>query len=64
MRRILVWAAFLALLVPGALAPALYAATFTVTKETDDNGPCDVYDCALREAIIASNENPGFDTVF
>ncbi|MCP4546838.1 MAG: hypothetical protein GY835_10285 [bacterium] len=53
----------MALLVPGALASGLAAATFTVTKETDDNGPCDVVDCALREAIIASNENPGFDTI-
>ncbi|MCP4545832.1 MAG: hypothetical protein GY835_05120, partial [bacterium] len=51
------------LIVPCVLAPALDAATFTVTKETDDNGPCDVVDCALREAIIASNENPGFDTI-
>ncbi|MCP4549572.1 MAG: CSLREA domain-containing protein, partial [bacterium] len=45
------------------LATALNAATFTVTKETDDDGSCVVADCSLREAIIASNENPGFDTI-
>jgi CSLREA domain-containing protein len=42
--------------------PAL-AATFEVNKLTDDNGPCTAADCALREAIIAANENPGLDTV-
>ncbi|MCP4549203.1 MAG: CSLREA domain-containing protein, partial [bacterium] len=55
--------ALIALLLLGSMAVALDAATFTVTKETDDNGPCAVDDCTLREAIIASNNNPGFDTI-
>jgi len=40
------------------------AATFTVTKTTDDtpNG-CDVSDCSLREAIIAANSNNDNDTI-
>ncbi len=63
LRAIWLMMALPALFVPGILAPALDAATFTVTKETDDNGPCDPYDCSLREAIIASNGNMGFDTV-
>ncbi|MCP4550363.1 MAG: hypothetical protein GY835_28215, partial [bacterium] len=63
MRAIWLMMALPALFVPCVLAPALDAATFTVTKETDDNGPCYVVDCALREAIIASNETPGLDTI-
>lgn len=40
-----------------------HAATFTVTKTTDTNdGLCNT-DCSLREAIIASNNNPGADTI-
>ncbi|MCP3973806.1 MAG: hypothetical protein GY720_04870 [bacterium] len=39
------------------------AATFVVTTETDDNGFCEVDDCALREAILAANVAPGLDTV-
>ena len=47
------------------LAPAsTEAATFVVTKTTDDNGPCTVDDCALREAVIAANALPGQDTIF
>ncbi|MCP3910873.1 MAG: CSLREA domain-containing protein, partial [Actinomycetia bacterium] len=41
----------------------LPGATFIVTKTTDDNGPCSVADCALREAILAANALPGADTV-
>jgi len=39
------------------------AETFTVTKESDDDGPCEVDDCALREAILAANATPGNDLV-
>lgn len=39
------------------------AATFLVTKTTDDNGPCTVDDCALREAVIAANALPGQDHI-
>ena len=49
----------LCLLVPGAAS----AATFVVTKETDDAGPCTPDDCALRKAIIAANILPGPDIV-
>ena len=39
------------------------AATFTVTKTADTaDGTCDS-DCSLREAVIAANDNAGFDTV-
>jgi CSLREA domain-containing protein len=55
---------FLGLCLLGSMTPEpAAAATFTVNKFTDDNGPCTVDDCALREAIIAANENPGLDTV-
>lgn len=48
-----------------ALLPVITeAATFVVTKATDDNGPCTVDDCALREAVIAANALPGQDTIF
>ncbi|MCP4545495.1 MAG: hypothetical protein GY835_03380, partial [bacterium] len=63
MRCFVFGAVLISLLVVGGLSPTTEAATFTVTKETDDNGPCDIDDCALREAIIASNENPGPDTI-
>jgi len=34
------------------VAPAAFAATFTVTSASDtDNGSCDVFDCSLREAV-------------
>ncbi len=39
------------------------AATFTVTKTTDDDGACDPLDCALREAVLAANANPGHDVI-
>lgn len=45
------------------LAGALHAATFTVTQEADDDGPCLPDDCALREAVIAANELPGEDLI-
>ncbi len=45
------------------LAQTASAATFVVTKETDDNGPCTPDDCALREAILAANVVPGPDVV-
>jgi CSLREA domain-containing protein len=38
------------------------AATFVVTKATDDNGPCDA-DCSLREAVIAANANAEQDVI-
>ena len=44
--RVLVACAMLAL-VPGLSA----AATFVVTKETDDDGPCTPDDCAPRWAV-------------
>ncbi len=41
----------------------LFGATFVVTKTSDTNdGKCDK-DCSLREAIIASNQNRGEDTI-
>ncbi len=47
-----------------ALAPPAAAATFTVTR-FDDPAPngCLPADCSLREAVIAANTTPGFDTV-
>lgn len=39
------------------------AATFVVTKEADDNGPCTPDDCALREAVLAANGLPGADVI-
>ena len=39
------------------------AETFVVTTETDDDGPCEPADCALREAVIAANALPGPDTI-
>ncbi len=47
----------------GALPPAAGAATFTVTKTVDDDGTCDPTDCALREAILAADDEPGMDTM-
>jgi CSLREA domain-containing protein len=44
-------------------AGAAFGAIFTVTKETDDDGPCEPGDCALREAILAANSLPGPDVV-
>lgn len=45
------------------LAASLAAETFVVTRTGDDNGPCEVDDCSLREAILAANALPGFDTI-
>jgi uncharacterized repeat protein (TIGR01451 family)/CSLREA domain-containing protein len=43
---------------------ALTPATFTVNASNDANdGSCDATHCSLREAIIASNGNPGRDTI-
>ena len=50
---------FIFLLLPGALS----AATFVVTKEADDAGPCTPDDCALREAVITANNLAGPDVV-
>ncbi len=50
-------------LVLGLLTYAAGAATFTVTKQSDDDGPCEVDDCALREAILAANAEPGNDDI-
>ena len=37
---------------------------FYVSKTADTNdGSCDIDDCSLREAIVASNTNLGFDTI-
>ena len=47
----------------GLPAPSAEAATFVVTKETDDDGACTVDDCALREAVQAANSTPGMDTI-
>lgn len=44
-------------------ATAGSAATFVVTKETDDDGACEADDCALREAVIAANAAPGPDSI-
>jgi hypothetical protein len=47
------------------MVPQATAATFTVTRSDDiaERGTCAVGDCTLREAIIASNNNPGADTI-
>jgi CSLREA domain-containing protein len=46
-----------------AIGQAAGAATYNVTKQADTrDGNCNA-DCSLREAIIAANANPGFDTV-
>jgi len=47
----------------GFWAFASGATTFTVTKESDDDGQCEVDDCALREAILSANATPGNDIV-
>lgn len=40
------------------------AATFEVNSTDDvDDGTCDVTHCSLREALNASNANPGVDTI-
>lgn len=39
------------------------AATFQVTKTTDDVGLCDPADCSLREAVLAANALPGADII-
>ncbi len=51
------------ILVIGIMSLSVGAETFVVTKETDDNGACEVDDCALREAILAANAAAGLDTV-
>jgi CSLREA domain-containing protein len=45
--------------VPGSV----WGALFVVNKETDDNGPCSLDDCALREAVLAADALPGADVV-
>jgi CSLREA domain-containing protein len=56
-RLLVVWA--IVALLPGLCT----AATFIVTKETDDDGPCAPDDCALREAVLAANALPGPDLI-
>lgn len=58
MRTLVAWA-MLSSLLPGLGS----AATFVVTKYTDDDGPCTPDDCALREAVLAANAVPGPDLV-
>lgn len=56
-------ALLVALLALLALAGTAQAANFKVTKTTDTaDGTCDA-DCSLREAVIASNETAGTDTI-
>ena len=51
-------------LLSSATDTAAVAATFTVNSTADtDDGICDVANCTLREAINASNANPGKDTI-
>jgi hypothetical protein len=47
------------------IVPQSIAATFTVTRSDDipERGTCAVGDCTLREAIIASNNTAGTDTI-
>ncbi len=45
------------------LAGSAMAASFLVTKLEDDNGPCTLADCALREAVMAANSLPGADRI-
>jgi hypothetical protein len=53
----------LGLLLGLGTAVQAFATTYLVNKLNDDNGPCTPDDCAVREAIIAANENPGKDTI-
>lgn len=54
----------LALVVALVLATlGVHAEEFVVNKTEDDNGACTTDDCALREAILAANSQPGMDTV-
>lgn len=47
-----------------ALPASALAATFTVNSINDPGvGSCDAVECTLREAIVASNVNPGADTI-
>lgn len=56
-------ALFVALLALLALSGSAQAATFTVSKTADTaDGTCDA-DCSLREAVIASNQTAGTDTI-
>lgn len=50
-------------LVLALAAHGVLAEEFVVNKTEDDNGSCTVDDCALREAILAANSQPGLDTV-
>ena len=69
--RILIFTFALGLLTLGALArsdqPALaapQAATYIVTRGDDPApGGCLPTDCSLREAVLASNANPGVDVI-
>ncbi len=58
--RLISLAALLAAIAPAAAG----AATFNVTRFDDPYpGPCHPGDCTLREAVLASNGNPGPDTI-
>src|SRR2546421_724690 len=60
--RTLACCSIVAALALGLAAPAA-AAPFTVSKTADTNdGTCNA-DCSLREAIVASNNAPGPDTI-
>lgn len=53
----------LAILFALLFADTAPAATFIVTKLSDDNGACEPEDCSLREAVIAANADPGADLI-
>jgi CSLREA domain-containing protein len=53
-----------ALMLGLAMATAISANDYWVTKTTDDTGPCLPGDCSLRAAILATNSNPGDDTIY
>jgi hypothetical protein len=45
------------------LTAPLSSETYIVDRLDDANGPCTVGDCSIREAILAAEANPGFDTI-
>jgi CSLREA domain-containing protein len=62
-RLMIISALFVGVASRGIAAPSAPSNIFNVTKFTDDNGACDVADCALREAIRAANATTGSDTI-
>jgi hypothetical protein len=45
------------------LSPTFSSTGSVVTKFSDDNGSCDIADCALREAVTLTNDLPGANII-